>query len=535
MTFLERRPILVGGVGLTFTLWLLNSFQHTLAEVGTFATLGAIATGASWWLFQQQASKWVAPTPQELPLNRATIEQAFSEVEQSLTQLHQEAATLNTTAPETQARIASLQQQLTQLRVELDRSELRWMVLGGTATGKTTLMQVLQTEVLPQWSQSVSLQDTPGLFSAEAEAADASLLTTAKQADLVLFVITGDLTASELEILQRLISERQRLLLVLNKQDQYLPIERSQILRQLQIRTQELVANEDILAIAAAPNLVKVRQHQADGSVQEWLEQPQPEVAALTTRLQQILAQESQQLVVATAWRGVVTLKADVRTVLNQVRRDRALPLVEQFQWIAAATAFANPVPTLDLLATTAINAQLVLDLSTLYQQKFSLSQAQTVAKTMAGLLIKLGLVELSTQAVGGVLKSNAVTFVAGGLVQGASAAYLTRLAGLSLIEYFQDQSAVIQGEASNPLSLDRLSQILKTVFQQNQRTAVLQTLVKQVSDRLTPSSATPLQLTAAIEPPLQLPQPELERLEENRTAVSLSSSHLESSSVLST
>lgn len=528
-----RRPILVGGVGLTFGLWALQSFQHTLAEVSTFATLGAIAAGASWWLIRQQTSQFV-PSPQpETPVSRATVEAALAETQERLTQLHHEAAELPTTTATTQSQIATLQQQLHNLHTASDRTQLRLQILGGQGVGKTTLVQTLQTEWLPKLSTAIELQDTMSLFAAQADQADAERLTAAQQADLVIFVTAGDLTETELRAIQKLTGNSQRVLLVLNKQDQYLPTERSLVLQQLQNRTQSLLKSQDIVAIAAAPNLVKVRQHQADGSVQEWLEQPQADLQALTTRLQQIASQESESLILATVWRDINTLKAEVQTVLNQVRRDRALPLVEQCQWIAAATAFANPVPTLDLLATTAINAQLVLDLSTLYQQKFSLPQAQTVAKTMASLLIQLGLVELSTQAIGSALKTNAVTFVAGGLLQGASAAYLTRIAGLTLIEYFQDQSAVVQPTAISPLNIERLGQILKTVFQQNQRTVVLQNLVQQVSDRLT-SSPTPLQLTAAIEPPLQLPLPELERVEENRTAVSLSSSNLESSSVLS-
>ncbi len=106
----------------------------------------------------------------------------------------------------------------------------------------------------------------------------------------------------------------------------------------------------------------------------------------------------------------------------------RATPVIEQYQWIAAAAAFANPVPALDILATAAINAQMVMDLGNVYQQKFSLEQAQTVAGAMGSLMLKLGLVELSTKAVSTVLKSNAITFVAGGVVQGVSAAYLTLL-----------------------------------------------------------------------------------------------------------
>jgi uncharacterized protein len=122
--------------------------------------------------------------------------------------------------------------------------------------------------------------------------------------------------------------------------------------------------------------------------------------------------------------------------------------------------------------------------------QKFSLPQAQAAAKTLGGLMLKLGLVELSTQAIGTILKGNAFTYVAGGAVQGVSAAYLTRLAGLSLIEYFQEQDvSEATGQAFN---LERLGQKLQAVFQQNQRTAFLQGFVKQVVGRLIPDSPQP-------------------------------------------
>jgi hypothetical protein len=81
-------------------------------------------------------------------------------------------------------------------------------------------------------------------------------------------------------------------------------------------------------------------------------------------------------------------------------------------------------------------------------------------------------------------LKTNAVTFVAGGVVQGVSAAYLTRLAGCSLIEYFQQQEEAIDPSG---LNLDKLGQTLQKVFQQNQQVAFLQGFVKQGLGRLLP------------------------------------------------
>ncbi|HLO85411.1 MAG TPA: DUF697 domain-containing protein, partial [Nostocaceae cyanobacterium] len=86
-----------------------------------------------------------------------------------------------------------------------------------------------------------------------------------------------------------------------------------------------------------------------------------------------------------------------------------------------------------------------------------------------------------------GILKTNPATFVAGGLVEGVSAAYLTRVAGLSLIEYFQQQEIAV--ESGNGLNLEALRQTLQKVFQQNQQMAFLQSFVKQGVKHLLPQT----------------------------------------------
>jgi uncharacterized protein len=104
----------------------------------------------------------------------------------------------------------------------------------------------------------------------------------------------------------------------------------------------------------------------------------------------------------------------------------------------------------------------------------------------MGGLLLKLGLVEVSTQAIGSILKTNAVTYVAGGLVQGMSAAYLTRIVGLTLMEYFADRD-IVAAQANPTWNSDRFGTLLQQVFQANQRLTVLQEFVQQGIQRLIP------------------------------------------------
>ncbi len=470
-----KRPILVGGVGLSFALWLLQSWHHSVMVLGEYSAVGAIALILGLWLFKQYRFKGTTLQLDAAPLNRETVEKAIDGAEAVISHLEKEA----------KHEVPGLRQRVTELHTEINRQKIHLAVTGGKAVGKTTLVQLLESWK-PQIQTQLSWSETPALFTTT----DDEDLKVANSSDLVLFLTNGDLTDSEYQVLQQLKAEDRCLMLVFNKQDQYLADERAAVLHSIKQRMQPLLKTEDVVAIAASPSPIKVRQYQTDDTAQEWMEVRSPEITQLTQQLSQILVQEGQQLVLATTKRAADNLKLEAKTALNRVRRDRALPLVEQYQWIAAAAAFANPVPALDLLATAAINAQLVIELGAIYQQKFSLQQAQEVAGTMGSLMLKLGLVELSTKAVSTVLKSNAITYVAGGVVQGVSAAYLTRLAGVSLIEYFQQQEVDVN--STTGLNLDKLGQTLQNVFVQNQQVAFLQGFVKQGAKRLLPQSPQP-------------------------------------------
>jgi len=486
-----KRPILVGGIGLSFGLWMLELLQGSVVEVGEWGILGTIAIATVIWLFGRNTSPKIELSPVSLPVDKEAVEQAIAQVETAINQLETEAEDLDA--------VIQLRQQAAQLTPELEREEIRLVVTGGKGFGKTSLLQVLESKWVSQQQTSLSLQETPALFvstntkvDAEGTAkeivlGDAPILANTLLSDLVLFVTAGDLTDTEFQTLKQLTATNLRTILVFNKQDQYLPTERATVLQHLRQRVAKILAAEDVVGISASPAPMKVRQHQSDTSVKEWLEPQPPALASLCERLSQILTLEGQQLVWATTIRTAGLIQIEAKTALNQLKRDRALPVIEQYQWIAAAAAFANPVPALDLLATAAVSAQLVAELGEIYQQKFSLQQAQAAAKTLGSLMLKLGLVEVSTQTIGGILKSNTFTYVAGGALQGVSAAYLTRLAGISLVEYFQEQELSANTGTGQPFNLERLGQKLQQVFQQNQRNTFLQSFVKQAVGRLMP------------------------------------------------
>jgi GTPase SAR1 family protein len=471
MVWKLKRPILVGGVGLSFTLWMLESWHDKVMQFGEFSLLSLLAVGGGLWLIKQNRPKPTDEQLDEMAIDRAMVENTIASSAIAINKLVEEAGDCG----EALEKAALLQEKIPYLQSELDRESIKLTVTGGKSVGKTTLIELLQQENLA----SVEFQETLPLFIQGNSDTDA--IDNAVKSDFVLFLTNGDLTETEFQSLEQLKAQNQRLMLVYNKQDQCLPDERASVLFSLKQRI-----NGNVVATAASPQEIKVRKHLEDNSVQEWMEKPAPDIQDLTQQLDKVLAQR-QQLVWATTMRKAKLLKTETKDLLNGIRKLRALPVIEQYQWISAAAAFANPVPALDILATAAINAQMVLDLGGVYQHKFSLEQGKTVAGEMGSLMLKLGLVELSTKTISTVLKSNAITFVAGGVVQGVSAAYLTRIAGLALVEYFQQQE--IAANTGSEFNLEKFGQSLQQVFAQNQQAVFLQSFVKQGVKRLLPES----------------------------------------------
>jgi len=452
----SSKPILIGGITLSVGLWALNNLHLSPFPLEDLGVLSAIALGGGLWLLQKRDK--VTPVSSILTfLTPEDVNKAITSAETAFQMLEKEAKNYD---------LSSFKSELNQLAKLTDQESVKLNIIGGRYTGKTSLRELLNQELNQNLIISENLDQ------------DLTKIENQDNYDLILFLINGDLTDSQWQNLQQLKALNYRVILLLNKQDRYLPEEKFLILQQIKTRVNKIIPETDILAIATKPTDIKVRQHQKDGTIKEYLEKQLPQFEDFVKHLTHILTVEKPQLNLQKTWRNAFFFKQKVKSKLNQIRKETSLPIIEKYQWISAGAIFANPISSLDLLATAAINGQLLVDLSEIYQQKFTLDQAQNIASIMGKLMVQLGLVELSTQTISSLLKSNAFTYVAGGTIQGISAAYLTRIAGLSLIEYYQDQD--ITNNQENSLNLEKLGDKIKQIFQQNQRTDFYQNFVKQ-------------------------------------------------------
>jgi hypothetical protein len=298
----------------------------------------------------------------------------------------------------------------------------------------------------------------------------------AARADLLLFVLDHDLIRSEYEPMVALARQGKRSIVVLNKKDRLTDEDRDAILDKLRERLRGVVPPQDVVAVAASPRPTPVRVRNDDGTVTTVYETEPPDTEAMEDRIAAILKREGDALRA-----GNLLLRAHLisKRAQDQLARERdrqAQAVVDKFQWITAATVFTNPIPALDLMATGAVQFQMISELAGVYGVEISSGHVRMVGTQMVQMLLKLGIVEASTSLIAGMFKSSLVGYAAGGAVQCVTMAYLTHISGLTFREYFARGQS--WGDGGMQAALVRQ-------FDLNSRAEFLQEFARQAFDKV--------------------------------------------------
>lgn len=336
--------------------------------------------------------------------------------------------------------------------------------MGTTTTGETYRLR------LRGLAREVHITDTPGILEAGVMGTqrEQDARTLAIAADLLVFVVDGDLRQSEYLPLQSLVEIGKRSLLVLNKTDLYTDDDRDAILQRLRDRLSGLISPEDIVAIAANPQPLPLE-------TGEWVT-PDSDIAPLLRRIAAVLRAEGEDLVADNLLLQFQRLSDETRQFIDAQRRQQADKIIDRYQWIGAGVVSLTPLPLVDLLATAAINAQMVIEIGRVYGCKVNIEHGKALAGSLAKTLISLGVVRGATELFSLALQTNVSTFVIGKAVQGATAAYLTRIAGKSFVEYFRrDQD---WGDGG-------ITEVVQTQFQLNRRDEFIKVFVQDSFNKL--------------------------------------------------
>lgn len=263
----------------------------------------------------------------------------------------------------------------------------------------------------------VELIDTPGLDEVDGETRAALAQQIAQQADLILFVIAGDMTKVEQAALSQLREAGKPILLVFNKIDRYPQADRMAIYQKIRDeRVRELLSPDEIVMAAASPLVARATRH-ADGTRSVELIPAAPQVEELQLKILEILHREGKALLALNTMLYADNLNEQLVQRKLAIRDSQANSLIWRVVMTKALAIALNPVTVIDLLSGAAIDVALIVSLSKLYGLPMTKAGAvrllQKIAISMGGisaseLLATLGLsslkglLGLSTPATGG-------------------------------------------------------------------------------------------------------------------------------------
>lgn len=342
---------------------------------------------------------------------------------------------------------------------KLEHGELHVAVFGRVSVGKSALLNALlgaahftvgvlhgttTAREAARWSRigdsGVHLIDTPGIDEIDGAERERLAHQVAGRADLVLFVVDGDLTATEGEALRLLAAERRPMLLVLNKADQYTASERAALLERLAEKSRGLVAPGAVLAASALPAPRRVIRIDASGQEQESIERPAPDVAALRERIYEVLAREGKTLAALNAGLFAGRISDQLGERLIAVRAGIAEKLIRNYALGKGVAVGLTPVPVADLAAAAALDVALVMHLGHVYGLPLTRAEAGElvlkIAAQVAALMGAIWGVNFLASTLKGISAGLSTALTAG--AQGALAYFATYITGRAAEAYFQ-------------------------------------------------------------------------------------------------
>ena len=339
-----------------------------------------------------------------------------------------------------------------QIEADLQRGEIKVVVFGTGSAGKTSLVNALIGEIVGEVNpimgtttqgETYSLQlkgvereiliiDTPGILEAGIAGTERGEIARklATEADLLVFTVDNDLRQSEYEPLKTLAEIGKRSLLVFNKADLYTDEDRDMILGRLKERVKTFITPSDVTAIAANPQPVQL----PSGEIIE----PSADILPLIKRLVAVLRAEGEDLIADNILLQSHRLGEEARKIIEIQRRRESDKIIDRYQWIGAGVIAVTPVPVVDMLATAAVNAQMVIEIGKIYGVELDLERGKELALSLGKTLVSLGVVKGAVDLLAKALQFHVATYIVGKAIQAVSAAYLTRIAGKSFVEYFK-------------------------------------------------------------------------------------------------
>ncbi|HEY9810680.1 MAG TPA: GTP-binding protein [Halomicronema sp.] len=303
---------------------------------------------------------------------------------------------------------------------KLNRQQVQIAVFGMVGRGKSSLLNALLGQEIfatgpihgvttnaqaGQWNvnnnpqsavtyrlSQIELIDTPGIDEVDGETREILAREVAGKADLIIFVVAGDITKVEYQALSQLREAGKPMILVFNKIDQYPEADRLAIYQKIRDeRVRELLSPDEIVMAAASPLLAEMVKR-SDGSRGVKLTRSSPQIEELKLKILEILDREGKSLVALNSMLFAGEVNEQIIQRKLTLREETANKIIWNCVITKAVAIALNPITAADLFSGAIIDVAMILTLSKLYGLEMTrtgaLNLLQRIALSMGGLTV---------------------------------------------------------------------------------------------------------------------------------------------------
>ncbi len=373
---------------------------------------------------------------------------------------------------------------------QLLKSDYKVILFGTGSCGKTSLARALLNNMvgeisptygttkritsykinIPFLKRNINIIDTPGLFEAsiQGEKREKSTLKKVSQSDLVLFVIDQDLNKYEIYLIRELFKIGKSLIIVLNKCDLRSTNQNKLIKKNIY----ELISNfSNRFSIVETIASTKSISNSGGISQNNFVQ-----VDNLFSELIKILEKDGEELLADNILLQCNKLGLLSKKIINEQRENISKKIINKYAWITSGVIFITPLPGIDLLATTAINFQMIIEISKIYGVNMSIQKAKKLTKSIITAIASLGVVKGGTSLISNILSTNFTTKFISKTIQSFTAAWVIKIVGMSFVRYFNQNQEWGDGG---------IQSVVEELYELNKRDKIIKEFIKEAIQKI--------------------------------------------------
>ena len=344
-------------------------------------------------------------------------------------------------------------------------------IIGKTSPTIGTTKEITSYKIrIPILKRNINIIDTPGLFESSklGEKREKLTILKASNSDLILFVLDQDINKYEQYLIKKLVDLGKKIIIVLNKCDLRSKEENYLIHKNIYNIVALIRKDISVVKTIASPKLPLAKKSDALKIF--------PEVSNLYREIIETLDENGEELLAENILFRTNKLGLKSKNFISEQRLICSKKLINKYMWITGGVVLVNPLPVIDLLTTTSVNVQMIMELSKIYEVKITSSEAKDLSISLLSALAKVGIVKGGISIISSTLSANFTTVFISKTIQSITSVWIIKIVGFSLIEYFKnDQSWGDEG----------IQEIVQKIYRLNKKEETLNIFINEAISKL--------------------------------------------------